>query len=185
MALPQNKFINISHDTPRGFVRKPFAYFDLDGTIRRSASGKKFIEGPADVELYTDVEDKLLKLCEEGYHVVGVTNQGGIAYGLKTTEIADAENKAMCDLFVKGDPFHMIMSCPFHPEGRLSQFTFDSRMRKPHYGMIIMCEYVCYNLGIIPDYANSFMVGDRDEDMKCAEAAGITFYTAAFYFDRA
>ncbi|XP_064466626.1 bifunctional polynucleotide phosphatase/kinase-like isoform X2 [Ornithodoros turicata] len=58
------------------------AAFDLDGTIITTKSGKVF---PVDVKdwklLYSEVRTKLKSLAEEGYKIVVITNQRGVAKG--------------------------------------------------------------------------------------------------------
>lgn len=155
---------------------------DLDGTIRFSKSGG-FIDGPDDVVLFPDVEAKLWEYKNKGFLIAGATNQGGVAYGLKTVEQVDAEFDAMLRLFDK-DPFDMLVFAPNHEEGNVHPYNLRSLGRKPGYGMLMLMEMNFFEVGICIDWDNSLMVGDSAEDHGCASNAGIRFSWANDFFER-
>lgn len=52
---------------------------------------------------------------------------------------------------------------------------------RPSYGMLAVLEDEAQRqkgASYIIDWDKSIMIGDRDEDMACAQSAGITFYHA-------
>lgn len=161
----------------------PALLLDFDGTIRYSKSGKKFIEGPDDVALFPDVESKLWEARREGYLILGVSNQGGVAFMLRSQADVDAEMDATLALF-KSNPFHAVKWCIHHERGKHPALGHRSLMRKPDIGMLVMHEFECFNAGYIIDWNNSLMVGDRDEDQECAKRAGIFFDWAWQFFGR-
>lgn len=175
----------IKGDTGPGFKRRKLLVLDLDGTVRRSKSGKEFIQGPDDIEIIPGTEEVLWQYAADDWLICGVTNQGGVAYGIRSMEQIQDELRAMAKLWDKGDPFQgRIQFCPFHPKGKETPFKMDSLCRKPHYGMLVLTEAMLYQRGILADWPNSMMVGDRMEDFQCAMAAGIDFKWAEEFFLR-
>lgn len=156
---------------------------DLDGTVRRSASGRQFIDGPDDVELYPGAEERLWRAADEGYVVVGVSNQGGVAHGFKTEDQVRAEVYATVRQF-RNNPFCMVLWAVCDPAGSAVPFGVRSLQRKPHYGMLAVAEWRLKELGVIVDWDRSLVVGDRDEDMLMARDAGVGFEWAHAYFGR-
>jgi D-glycero-D-manno-heptose 1,7-bisphosphate phosphatase len=164
------------------WVSRPALCLDFDGTIRYSKNGK-FINHPDDVVLYQDVEQKIWTYRDKGYLVFGITNQGGVAFGYKSTEGNDQEIQRTLDLFEE-NPFHLVQSSYGHPEGTLPPFNHNSLLRKPYYGMLVLCEVEAKKIGVVVEWEKSIFVGDRPEDEACAQAAGLTFIEAATFFDR-
>lgn len=160
----------------------PALCLDLDGTVRYSKNGK-FINKPEDIALFDGVEKKLWEYRNNGYLIFGISNQGGVAYGIKTPQSEHAELDAMVALFEEC-PFHLIKTCWHHPQGKTHPFNHRSLFRKPDYGMLAMCEYECFNAGLVVDWDKSLMVGDRPEDEQCAKNANISFQWAHHFFGR-
>lgn len=161
---------------------KPALCLDLDGTVRYSKNGK-FINTIDDISLFPGVETILWAYRDLGYLVFGISNQGGVAYGLKTPAQELAELDTMISLFHQ-NPFHLIKTCWHHPGGKIFPFNHRSLLRKPDIGMLVMCEYECFNAGYIVDWDNSLFVGDRPEDEQCAANARVAFKWAHEFFGR-
>lgn len=164
------------------WVSRPALCLDFDGTIRYSKNGK-FINHPDDVVLYDDVEQKIWDFRNKGYMIFGITNQGGVAFGYKSPEGNEQEIQRTLDHFEK-DPFHLVQSSYGHPEGTLPPFSHNSLLRKPYYGMLVLCEFEARKMGIVVDWEKSIFVGDRPEDEACAGAAGLEFIEADIFFGR-
>lgn len=168
--------------TESGYAVLPAVILDLDGTIRYSKSGT-FINGPEDIVIYPDVEPRLLEFFPD-YLIFGVSNQGGVAYGHKTPEQDYAEIAKTLDLFDTEDLFFAIFSNHNHPKGTVVPYNHSSLMRKPNYGMLVLCEWYALQYHLVIDWDRSFMVGDREEDKLCAQTAGIPFMYAQNFFNR-
>ncbi len=154
---------------------KPALCLDLDGTVRRSKAGHRFIKGPEDIELIPGVEEAIIKYYENGYFIAGITNQGGVAHGFKTIEQIKEEFRITLALF-KNQVFSIIAYCPNEEKGNVSSYNYRSLLRKPQIGMLVEIELGAYNMyETIVDWNKSLMVGDRTEDLECAKNAGIEF----------
>lgn len=155
---------------------------DLDGTVRRSKSGKTFIEGPDDIELIPGIYERIWKYNDEGWLIIYFTNQGGIAHGFKTEEQVRDEINATLELLEREDanqgkyaPCWEHFLCPYQDGGKVEKYSFRSLARKPDYGMLMLAEAHLVEEGFFPDWDNSLFVGDRPEDEECAKRAGIPF----------
>lgn len=172
-----------SNDDPPTLKRA--LVLDLDGTIRYSKSGKKFISGVEDVAVYADVEAKLWEYRNNGYLILGATNQAGVAFGYRTVDQVVEEIKHMCEHLFKRDPFHGIVGSHSHPNATDPHWRAPSLVRKPHYGMLVILERNALKHGNYwIDWPNSLMVGDRHEDRQCAERAEVPFAWAWDFFNR-
>lgn len=160
----------------------PALCLDLDDTIRYSKSGE-FIKTPEDIALFEGVEEKLWQHRDNGYLIFGVSNQGGVAFGIKSPQQDMAEIETTCNLFQR-NPFHIIKTCWHHEKGKLFPFKHRSLLRKPDIGMLVLCELEAYNAGYVVDWSLSLFVGDRPEDEECAKRAGIDFAWAWKFFGR-
>src|SRR4051812_43412913 len=98
---------------------KPALIMDLDGTVRRTKSGKPFSENAMDCELMPGIADVIWFYKRTGgWLVVAVSNQGGVAHGFKSINEVKAENIYMLSLFGRTHPFDIINFCPFDPAGK-------------------------------------------------------------------
>lgn len=165
------------------FTKCPAIFLDFDGTIRRSKSGAKFIKNAADVELIEGSEDVLWDWRNKGFLILGVTNQGGAAYGFRSREDILEEIRTTLMLF-KSNPISAMTVSFAHPKGTVPDLAYRSLLRKPSYGMLVQHEIEQLKKDRILDYDKSVFVGDRDDDRLCAEAAGVAFQWAWKFFNR-
>ena len=161
---------------------RPALCLDFDGTIRYSRTGK-FINDPDDVILFEGVEEKIWQYRDQGYMIFGITNQGGVAFGYKTEDGNEQEIQRTLDLF-ENNPFHLVQYSYGHPDGTVLPYNHSSLLRKPFYGMLVLCEIDAKKLGVIVDWERSIFVGDSPEDRACADAAGPSFIDADEFFNR-
>lgn len=146
---------------------------DLDGTVRRSKSGAKFIKDAEDIEIIPSVLERVAWFRREGYLIIGVSNQGGVAHGIKTEQQVRAEI-AKTHLLLD-NAFDSVLFCPFM-EGGKGVYARRSLLRKPNYGMLAAAEARFFNeKKICIDWDNSLFVGDSHEDELCAAHASIAF----------
>lgn len=176
-------------DLSSAVFAKPAIVCDLDGTIRFNPDGE-YINGPDDIALYRGVIEALWRYRNDGYLVFGVTNQGGVAHGHKTPAGHQAEMRRTRELAEQqhksGWPFHQVKASFYMASGSEEEYAYRSLRRKPRYGMLAVLEDEAQRqkgASYIIDWDESIMIGDRDEDMACAQSAGVTFYHAADWHD--
>jgi lipopolysaccharide heptosyltransferase II len=128
------------------------AFFDRDGTLCREVNYLKRME---DFEVVHDI-NSLNILKKQGYSLIGISNQSGIARGLVKEDFV----KEINGIFVEKYGFDGFYYCPHHPDERCS-------CRKPEPGLLFQA---AHDFGV--DLRKSFVVGDRDLDMRLARTVG-------------
>jgi D-glycero-D-manno-heptose 1,7-bisphosphate phosphatase len=156
--------------TARNLANKQKAIFlDRDGTINIY---KGFLRNISDFELIPGTAEAIKKINASGYLVIVVTNQPIIARGeVDWDELEEIHNKMETFLGLEGAYIDGLYFCPHHPhkgyEGEVPELKFDCDCRKPKPGMLLHAAKV-FNI----DMSQSYMVGDGENDVKAALAAG-------------
>lgn len=157
-------------------------FCDIDGTLTETISGHAFKQHPKDLKVIEGADRAIARFHSQGYTIIGVSNQGGVAAGHKVIEDAIAEMQCTLQLIPQ---LSCIYFCPDfaglecwrvekNSAKQIEQFStveFGS-FRKPGAGMIKLATNR-YQLDI-----ESLMVGDRLEDEQSATNAGIKFMSA-------
>lgn len=145
------------------------AIFDYDGTLRDTKSGAIYPTDPDDIIILPGRKEKLDRLVAEGYKLLGVSNQSGIAKGTLTEEMArkcfDRTNELLG---------HQIdyLFCPH------ASFPINCYCRKPMCGNAVI-HMMKHKL----NFSQSFFVGDMTSDATFARRAGLKFDWAQDYFE--
>ena len=107
-----------------------------------------------------------------GYLAIVATNQSGIA----RQYYAESDFLALTDwmrreLAFRGARLDAVYHCPHHVDGSAPAFTIACDCRKPKPGMLLraMADFDI-------DPKQSFLIGDKFQDMEAANAAGISGY---------
>lgn len=115
--------------------------------------------------------DGIFEICkfyqEQGFLLIVVTNQAGIAKGY----YSEADYKMLTDwmiaeLFRNGIVISKVYHCPHFPD-----ITGECLCRKPNPGMLLQAQK---EFGI--DLQNSILIGDKQSDFDAAVNAGIREY---------
>lgn len=165
-----------------GIILRPALCLDLDGTVRRSKSGSTFIKNFNDIELIPGIEKVIWFYRNKEFLIFGVSNQAGVAHGYKLPMEVENELSATFNLFQR-NPFHAVKQCYFDAAGHIAPYNTRSLFRKPAYGMLAQLEAESYISGYAVNWDESIFVGDRPEDRKCADAAGINFMSAEDFLE--
>ncbi|MBX9614415.1 MAG: HAD family hydrolase [Caulobacteraceae bacterium] len=151
----------------------PAVFLDRDGVLITD-SGYPHLE--EHLALIPGAADAVRRLNTQGYLVVIVTNQSGVARGLFSEDQMHAFNALLVRrLAAKGARIGAVYACPFHSEAEDPKWAHpDHPDRKPNPGMILraIAEHHI-------DPARSFLIGDRATDLEAARRAGLP----GFLFD--
>jgi len=144
----------------------PAIFFDRDGTV---IVDKDYLADPDGVEFEKGVVEALKLAAQNGYKIVIVSNQSGVARGYFTQDEVEKVNVRFLEkLSAEGIEVGAVYYCPHHPEGKVNEFTLDCDCRKPGAGM---AEEAARALSI--DLRKSFMIGDTIGDINFGRVNGM------------
>jgi D-glycero-D-manno-heptose 1,7-bisphosphate phosphatase len=134
-------------------------FLDRDGVINKEVGYLYKIE---DFDFISGVFEACLYFQSLGYQLIIVTNQSGIDRGYYSEENFHQVTNWMLEQFRKNNVEILdVFFCPHGPDS-----TCDCRKPKP--GMFNQANNK-YDI----DMKNSWMIGDKEADIKAANAAGI------------
>ncbi len=137
-------------------------FIDRDGVVN-SDEGHYYVYKIQDFSFNDDIAKALAAIRKNGYKLILITNQGGVAKGEYTVEEVEVLHRYMQEkLASKNAAFDAIYYCPHHSD------VSECDCRKPKPGMILKA---CQDLHIDP--AVSYLIGDSDRDIQAGEAAGV------------
>ena len=133
-------------------------FLDRDGTIARDVP---YCRRPEDFEILPTVNEAIRLLNQDGFKVVVITNQSGIARGYFTEGIlAQIHDKMKEELARDGARLDAIYYCPHHPDE-------GCECRKPGVALLLKA---AEELDI--DFRLSCVVGDMPMDIDAGKALG-------------
>ncbi|MGD9611611.1 MAG: D-glycero-alpha-D-manno-heptose-1,7-bisphosphate 7-phosphatase [Kiritimatiellia bacterium] len=139
---------------------RPCVFFDRDGVVNRSP-GPGYVNHLDDFHVLPGFADCVRAAADKGYPAVIVTNQRGISRGVTPPDqLAAMHRHLRAELAREGLALLDILICPAdddaHPD------------RKPNPGML---RAAAERHGL--DLAKSWMVGDRESDVRTGQNAGV------------
>jgi len=139
---------------------KPAIFLDRDGVIVENRSN--YIRSWADIDIYPQALDALVRVSTLPYYIVIVTNQSAVGRGLITLSTAQAINQELVEEVERmGGRIDGVYMCPHAPwEG--------CECRKPKPGLFFQA-----SRELSLDLTRSMMVGDALSDLYAAVAAGV------------
>lgn len=144
-------------------------FIDIDGTVRDVS--KLTLGYPIEndeVEIYLSIPDLLKKYQNDGYKIIGISNQSGVAKGVLTKQRVEELFQETVRKIGIGD--FPIYYCP-HRAAPITCYC-----RKPQMGLFIEA---IEKFSIDP--RKSIFVGDMKTDETVAKRLGIKFLTASYF----
>jgi D-glycero-D-manno-heptose 1,7-bisphosphate phosphatase len=141
-------------------------FLDRDGVINVDYG---YVYRIGDFKFKEGIFSLARKAVNEGYVLIVVTNQAGIARGYYTENDFLKLSDWMCNEFEKNEsPISKVYFAPTHPTGGLGKYRKPDNRRKPNPGMILEAA-IDFNL----DLKSSILIGDKKTDISAGLAAGI------------
>lgn len=140
-------------------ARTSIAFLDRDGVINVDHG---YVGSPADLDLIPSVPEALRLLRRQGYKLVVVTNQSGIARGYYSeADFQRVTAEMAAQLAIRGVTLDLVLHCPHGPDD-------DCSCRKPQPGMILEGAQ-----RLNGDLGSSVLFGDKASDIAAGRAAGV------------
>lgn len=137
-------------------------FLDRDGVLNHEIYD--YICRVEDFEILEYQIPVLKKLFDEGYLLIVITNQGGIALKRYTEEELATMHQMLKDAFIaNGADIAGFYHCPHHPT-----VGGACKCRKPASGMLLDA-IDRFNI----DPTQSIMIGDKPRDVEAANGAGV------------
>lgn len=141
-------------------------FLDRDGVVNVDTG---HVHKQKDFVFCQGLFDVLRHPAFKDFAIIVVTNQAGIAKGLYTAQdYADLTSWMVGEFKRNNVEILDVLHCPHHPEGTIPELSIICHCRKPLPGLL---QTAIAKHGISPK--ESFMIGDRESDMKAAAAAGV------------
>lgn len=145
---------------------QPAAFLDRDGVLNVDHG---YVHRWADFEWMPGAVEALQWLQDQGWALVVVTNQSGLARGYYDAAAFESLCSAMsADLAERGITLSGIYHCPHLPDAQVPAYRQRCNCRKPAPGMLLRA---ANELRL--DLQQSILVGDKASDMDAAAAAGL------------
>jgi len=140
-------------------------FLDRDGTINKDVN---YLNHPDQVELIAGSAEAVKLLNDNGFMVVVITNQSGVARGIIDEEKLPLIKKRLCSLLKEsGAKIDGYYYCPHYPEGKIKKYAIKCDCRKPQPGML---KSAAEDLDI--DLGKSYVVGDKICDVELGRNGG-------------
>lgn len=143
----------------------PAIFLDRDGTINEDPG---YLTHPSEIRLFPRVAESLRLLQEQGFRLVVVSNQSGVARGLLTEAMLQQIQLRLETLLrAEGVTVSGMYYCPHHPGGA-PPYRQVCDCRKPKGGLV---ERAVRDHGI--DLSRSYVIGDQPSDVELARQMGM------------
>lgn len=139
-------------------MTKKAVFLDRDGTINKEVNYLSEIE---QLKVLPEVPSAIKLLNENGFLVIIITNQSGVARGFFTRDVLNEINEHLIgELSKEGAEIDGIFICPHHPDSGCD-------CRKPQPGLL---KEAASQFEL--DLSSSYIIGDKYTDLKTGINSG-------------
>lgn len=140
-------------------------FIDKDGTLIPDIP---YNVDPDLITLQDNTVNGLTLFQKEGYLLIVITNQSGVAHGFFSEQQLTWVNKKINDLF-EANNLHLdgFYYCPHHPAAKVEKYRLECDCRKPLPGLILQAAKA-HDI----DLSASWMIGDILNDVEAGTRAG-------------
>ena len=147
-------------------MKRRALFLDRDGVINVDHG---YVHRSEDFEFIDGIFDLCRYAHAQGWLLVVVTNQAGVARGLYSEEDFHELTRWMLARFAaEGAPITAVYFCPTHPTAGEGAYRRESFRRKPNPGMLLEAAQE-HSI----DLQASALVGDKGSDILAGRAAGV------------
>jgi D-glycero-D-manno-heptose 1,7-bisphosphate phosphatase len=140
-------------------------FLDKDGTLVDNVPYSADVDR---IALSRGAAEALHELHHDGFWMIVVSNQSGVARGLfHEGALAAVERRLRSLLEAAGVPLLDFVYCPHHPQGTVARYARECGCRKPRPGLIAGA---AAKHGV--DLTRSWMIGDILDDVEAGRRAG-------------
>ncbi|MFH1380025.1 MAG: HAD-IIIA family hydrolase [bacterium] len=143
------------------FKREPFIILDRDGVLNKKPPRAQYVTKWEDFVWLPGAKKAVKLLKENGFKIIIITNQAGIARGnMSQADFIKINDRMKVDLSKAGGSIDGIYYCPHN-------WDEGCECRKPKPGMLFSAQKD-FNL----DLSRVFFIGDDERDLQAGNAAG-------------
>lgn len=148
-----------------GGLNNRAVFLDRDGTLVEDVG---YLTDPSQLKLLSGSIEGL-RLLQDHFLIVMVTNQSAIARGLLDVHGLQQIHEELAENLQRHNiSLDAIYVCPHHPDGCVSPYNVECYCRKPQPGMLIRAKG-----DFQIQLSRSYMVGDQDYDVIAGQRAGV------------
>lgn len=155
-------------------MSRPAVFLDRDGVVNQNVVNPATGEWEAplsqkDFCLAPGAAVAMKRLHESGFLLILVSNQPNYAKGKSSlAEMAAIHDRLLAELQAAGARLDEAYYCYHHPSGRIPELAgpCDCRKPSPYFLQLARDAHAI-------DLRRSWMIGDRDSDIACGQAAGV------------
>ncbi len=150
-------------------MSRPAAFLDRDGVINLD---KGYVHKISDFEWIEGSKEAIKYIKNMGFFVFVVSNQSGISKGYYDEKDVEKLHKYInTELLKINTSIDEFFYSPFHPDIKNDKYEKFKNLRKPNIGML---EIAVKTWPV--KIKDSFLIGDKDTDIECANNFGIEGY---------